>query len=283
MKKTFQDYELGYETPVDPALQNELETVDANIRARHGLTPDQTAVGLFDALTLRLAMLRPDCEYYAASVAKIGILLAYFQLRPAECANMDPTTRHELGLMIKVSSNELAAKFSQQLGLKQIQRVLDSYHFYDAQRGGGIWAGKHYGDDSERFGSPVGDNSHAATVRQLLRFFLLLEQGRLVSPEASAKMREIFASPEIAHDDIKFVKGLSGRNVVILRKSGSWENWLHDTAIVTGPGCRYILVALTNHPRGDDYLEALAGAVDDLMTGWSEPRLGFDDPIQGPE
>lgn len=265
MKKTFQDYELGYETPVDPALQTELETVDANIRARHGLTADQTAVGLFDALTLRLAMLRPDCEYYAASVPKIATLLAYFQLRPAESANMDPTTRHELGLMIKVSSNELAAKFSRQLGLKQIQQVLDSYHFYDAKRGGGIWAGKHYGDDSERFGSPVDDNSHAATVRQLLRFYLLLEQGRLVSPDASAKMREIFASPQIPHDDIKFVKGLSGRNVVILRKSGSWENWLHDTAIVTGPGRHYILVALTNHPRGDDYLEALAGAVDDLM------------------
>jgi beta-lactamase class A len=272
MKKTFQDYDLGYETPVDPALQTELESMDANIRAQFGLTPGQTAVGLFDALTLRSAMLRPDCEYYGASVPKIAILLAYFQLRPAESANMDATARHELGLMIKASSNELAAKFSRQLGLKQIQQVLDSYYFYDAQRGGGIWAGKHYGDDSERLGSPVGDNSHGATVRQLLRFYLMLEQGRLVSPEASAKMREIFASPEIPHDDIKFVKGLSGRKVVILRKSGSWENWLHDTAIVTGPGRCYILVALTNHPRGDEYLEALAGAVDGLMTGWSEPR-----------
>jgi beta-lactamase class A len=266
MKKSFQDYELGHETPVDPALQNELETADAHLRAHYGLTPGQTAVGLFDALTLRLAMLRPDCEYYAASVPKIGILLAYFQLRRAESAKLDATTRRELGLMIKVSSNELAAKFSRQLGLRHIQEVLDSHHFYDAQRGGGIWAGKHYGEDGERFGSPVGDHSHAATVRQLLRFYLLLEQGRLVSPEASAQMREIFASPEIPHDDNKFVKGLSGRKVTILRKSGSWEDWLHDTAMVAGPGRHYILVALTRHPRGDDYLEALAEAVDDLMT-----------------
>ena len=68
--------------------------------------------------------------------------------------------------------------------------------------------GKHYGKDSERYCDPVGNNSHAATVRQLLRYFLMLEQGKLVSPEASKKMREIFASPDIPHDDIKFVKGL---------------------------------------------------------------------------
>jgi len=45
--------------------------------------------------------------------------------------------------MIKASSNELAAKFSKQLGLKTNSgKVLDSYHFYDAQRGGGLWVGK---------------------------------------------------------------------------------------------------------------------------------------------
>jgi beta-lactamase class A len=266
MKKSFPDYELDYETPIDPALQNKLETLDATIRGELGLTVSQTAVGLFDVLTLRLAMLRPDHEYYAASVAKIGILFAYFQLRPTESETMDSTTQHELGLMIKASSNELAAKFSRRLGLKQIQHALDSHHFYDTQRGGGIWMGKHYGDDSERFASPCGDNSHGATVRQLLRFYLLLEQGRLVSPEASSKMREIFDSPEIPHDDIKFFKALSGRNVAMLRKWGSWEDWLHDTAIITGPGRHYILVGLTHHLHGDEYLAALAEAVDNLMT-----------------
>jgi beta-lactamase class A len=125
--------------------------------------------------------------------------------------------------------------------------------------------GKHYGETGERVGSPVGDHSHATTVRQLLRFYLLLEQGRLVSPEASAKMRDIFASPEIPHDDNKFVKALNGRGLSLLRKSGWWENWLHDTAIITGPNRHYILVALTQHPHGDDYLIALAEAVDDLM------------------
>jgi beta-lactamase class A len=210
-------------------------------------------------------MLHPDRIEYAASVPKLGILLAWFQLHPEATRQLDPSIRHELGLMIKVSSNEMAAKYSRELGLRQIQQVLDGYHFYDTNHGGGLWVGKHYGQGSERIGDPIANHSHAATVRQLLRYYLLLEQDKLVSPEASKLMREIFASPDIPHDQNKFVKGLAGRDRQILRKSGSWENWLHDTALVTGPGRHYILAALTNHPKGDDYLADLAREVDDLM------------------
>jgi beta-lactamase class A len=234
------------------------------------MTTDQAAVGLLDLNTLRLAMIHPDPQEYAASVPKIGILLAYFQLHPEAATNLNATTWHELGLMIKASDNEMAAKFSRELGLQQIQAVLNSYHFYDANHGGGIWIGKHYGLGEERYGDPVANQSHAATVRQLLRYFLMLEQGKLVSPEASKTMREIFASPEIPHDDIKFVKGLAGRDAYILRKWGSWEDWFHDAAIVTGGGRHYILVALTKHAKGDDYLVQLASAVDDLMISVTE-------------
>jgi beta-lactamase class A len=99
-----------------------------------------------------------------------------------------------------------------------------------------------------------------------LRYYLWLEQGKLVSPEASKVMREIFESPEIPHDQIKFVKGLKGREVEIIRKWGSWQTWLHDSAVITGADRHYILVALTNHPKGDAYLEELAVAVDDLLS-----------------
>lgn len=267
MNRSFRNYRLDHLTAVDATLQADLERIDARLRNECGMTPAQTAVGLLDLKTLRLAMIHPDREEYAASVPKIGILLAYFQLHPEAVTNLDAQVRHELGLMVKASDNAMAAKFSQELGLKQIQAVLNSYHFYEADRGGGIWVGKHYGQSGERYGSPVGDNSHAATVRQLLRYFLLLEQGKLVSPEASQAMREIFASPDTSHDEIKFVKGLAGRDVEIIRKWGSWEDWLHDTAVVTGGGRHYILVALTQHPRGDEYLMSLAAAVDDLLAG----------------
>jgi beta-lactamase class A len=260
-------FTLGYTTPTDNPLQIQLERIDFTIRNSLNIPPDSTAVGLFDLKTGRFAALHPDREEYAASVAKIGILLAYFELHPSAATNLDPQTRHELGLMIKPSSNEMAAKFSQQLGLREIQTVLNHHGFYDPANGGGLWVGKHYGvTGGERIGDPVADNSHAATVRQLLRFYLQLAQDELISPQASRTMREIFASPDIPHEPIKFVKGLSGRNVTILRKSGTWENWLHDSAIIEGPHRKYILVALTHHARGDEYLEQLAREVDDLMS-----------------
>ncbi len=265
MTRGFTDYTLDYATPTDASLQSAVEALDVQLRARHGMSAEQTSVGVLDLRTGRLALVRPDRGDYAASVPKIGILLAYFQTHPEAATQLDATKRHELGLMIKVSNNEIAAKYSQELGLKNIQAVLDSYHFYDAAHGGGLWVGKHYGKGTERYGDPVGNNSHAATVRQLVRYYLLLEQGKLVSPAASQTMREIFASLDNAHLQDKFVKGLAGRPVEIRRKAGWWEQWAHDTAIVTGPGRHYILVAMTHHPKGDDYLSDLAAAVDDLV------------------
>jgi beta-lactamase class A len=265
MSPPLASYTLGFDTATDPALQAQLEALDVRLRAQYGMEATHTSVGVLDLNTLRLALVRPDRIDYAASVPKIAILLAWFQQHPEAATSLDPATRHELGLMIKVSDNTLAAKYSQLLGLKNIQQVLDSYGLYNAARGGGLWMGKHYGKGTERYTDPLGGHSHAATVRQLLRYYLLLEQGRLVSPAASAAMRGIFASPDIAHVQDKFVKGLANRDVRVLRKAGWWEDWFLDTGVVTGGGRHYLLVAMTRHPKGDDYLAEFATAVDDLL------------------
>ncbi len=254
-------FTVDYTTRTDRHLQQQLETIDERLRAKYGIAAEQTDVGLLDLERPRVAMIHPDHIEYAASVAKVGILFAWFALHH----DVDAQTEHELGLMIKASNNEMAAKYSRAMGLAEIQRVLNANGFYDAGHGGGIWVGKHYGAGGERIGDPVGNHSHAVTVRQLLRFYWLLSRGELVSPAASRKMREIFLSPDIPHDDHKFVKGLSGRGLTILRKWGTWEDWLHDSAIIEGPGRRYVLVGLTHHPKGDAYLEELAREVDDLM------------------
>ena len=243
----------------------EIEKIDIDLRARFDMAPTNTAIGVLDLKTSQAAAIRDTQLEYAASLAKIGILLAYFELNPEAATNLDSQTRHELGLMIKASSNEMATKFSEKLGLERIQFVLNSYGLYDQRDGGGLWMGKHYGKAGHRIGDPVGNNSHAARVKELLTFYWNLEKGLLVSPQASRVMREIFDSPNIPHDNIKFIKGLAGRDLKILRKWGSWENWLHDTAIIEGANRRYILVALTHHPRGDEFLEELARRVDDLM------------------
>jgi beta-lactamase class A len=264
--------QLDYQTPVDPGLQRQLEQIDAKLRANFSIAATQTSVGVLDLMHGRLAMIHPDQMEYAASVAKLGILLAYFELNSGAAEHLDAATRHDLGLMAKISSNEMASKFSHELGLQRIQGVLDHYGFYDKEHGGGIWVGKHYGKDTERIGDPIGNNSHAVTVRQLLRFYLLLDQKKLVSPAASQTMLEILASPDLPHDNIKFVKGLDGRKVEILRKWGSWEDWLHDSAIIIGPERRYILVGLTHHPKGDDYLVHFAIEIDDLMIAASHTK-----------
>jgi beta-lactamase class A len=261
----FARFALNQSTAVDPILQDNLARLDEALRSKYGMDQWQTVVGVVDLKKPRAALLRPDEMMYGASIPKIGILLAFFQRHPEVAANPPPATFRELGLMIKQSSNEMASKFSHQLGLAAIQQVLNSYGFYDPDRGGGIWMGKHYGENTERIGDPISDHSHAVTVRQLLRFYMLLEQGKLISTEASARMRQIFDSPDIPHDSIKFVKGLEGRPVELRRKWGSWENWLHDSAVVHGAGRYYILVGLTNHARGDQYLADLATAVDNWM------------------
>src|ERR1043165_2664842 len=202
-------------------LQSKLESIDATIRARYDIKPEQTEVGVMDLMRGDVAMVNPDRIEYAASVAKVGILYAYFKLHPDGV--VDDVTKHELGLMIKVSSNEMAAKYSQLIGLHQIQDILNADGFYDPAHGGGIWVGKHYGKGTERYGDPIANHSHAVAVRQLLRFYRLLEEGKLVSPAASKTMREIFESPDIPHDDHRFVKALAGRDLQIIRKWGEWE------------------------------------------------------------
>src|SRR5688500_9875180 len=129
------DFTLDYDTPVDPALQRAVEALDARLREQYGMTTEQAAGGVLDLKRSRVAMLHPDRIEYAASVPKVGILLAYFQLHPEAATQLDATTRHELGLMAKVSSNEMVAQFSRAMGLREIQKVLDSYGFYDASRG----------------------------------------------------------------------------------------------------------------------------------------------------
>lgn len=259
----------------DHGLTLALARLDTTLRRDMRIESDQTAIGLIDMNTARLAMLRADTQYYAASIPKIAILLTYFQTQPQAAADLDATTRHELGLMIKQSDNALAAKYSKLLGLATVADVVTSptYGFYDPMHGGGLWMGKHYGPSDERNRDPLAGESHAATVRQLLRYYLMLEQGRLVSPEASQTMREIFESPDIEHLDAKIVHGLAGRGVTILRKNGTWSDWYGDSAIVKGDGRHYILAVLTHvpstsgqapgKPLGEQYIVRLSRCIDD--------------------
>src|SRR5579872_4660804 len=117
----FTRFALHPGSAADPVLQDQLEHVDETLRRKYGMAREQTAVGVLDLRTLRIAQLRPDDMMYGASVPKIGILLAFFQRHPEAATNLPAATRRELGQMIKQSSNEIASKFSHELGLASIQ------------------------------------------------------------------------------------------------------------------------------------------------------------------
>src|SRR6266542_6372123 len=89
MKQGFERYTLDFETPVDAALQAEVEGIDARLRGKYDMTAEQSAVGVLDLSRLRLAMIHPDRIEYAASVPKIGILLAWFELHPEAARSLD--------------------------------------------------------------------------------------------------------------------------------------------------------------------------------------------------
>jgi beta-lactamase class A len=247
--------------------------VDEHVRAELQIAADQRAFGVLDLSDLRLALLGPDEIFYGASVPKIGIVLAYLAQDPQRALNLDPTVMRELQLVIKRSDNELAAKYSQIVGIDAIQELLQSkqYKFYDADSGGGIWCGKHYGLDVPREVDPIGGHSHAVTVRQCLRYYLMLEQGRLVNPRVCAVLKEIFAAPHLDFHTHNFIDGLRGRDVQVLRKSGSWEDWHLDTARVQNGERAYLLAGATEHPKGEEYLSRMAAEVDTLLCGKPRP------------
>ncbi len=263
---------LTPETRPDPDLQRAVEAADARIRDELGLADDRRAFGVLDLVDARAALIRPDAQFYGASVPKIAIALGYFERFPEAAVDLDPAVRRELELVIKRSDNDLAARYSQLVGLDFLQEMLtgQKYRLYDAGHGGGIWCGKHYGLDTPRTGDPLDDHSHAVTVRQCLRYYLMLERGDF-GPQASARLREIFRAPELEFHDSNFVTGLTGRDVTMVRKSGLWEDWRLDTARVRHGERVYLLAGATHHPEGGTYLARMAAAVDEILCGASDP------------
>lgn len=269
-----QSYRLPPDAPLDAELQTALESIDQRIGEELGIPPADRAFGVLDLTDLHLAMIQPDVMFYAASVPKICIVMAYFATHPEAVADLDPEVERELQHVIKRSDNQLAAKYSQMVGLDTIQEMLQSkrYRFYDQEHGGGFWCGKHYGIAQPRLADPVHDHSHAATVRQCLRYYLMLEQGRLVSAAACARLKRIFAAPDLEFHNQSFVLGLNGRDLTIIRKSGMWEDWHLDTARIQHGERVYLLAGMVRHPMGREYLAQMATAVDEALCGPPQPK-----------
>ncbi len=213
----------------------------------------------------RYAGVNDDAMMYAASLPKIAVLLTVFEKIEARELPDTPELRETLTDMIRFSSNAAATRAIHLVGFDAIAGCLEQsrYRLYDRSGFGGLWVGKAYDRAPAVTGDPLLGMSHGATARQAVRFFVLLDQGLLVSPKRSREMLRILGNPEMHH---KFVKGLEARPAArIYRKSGTWRHWHSDAALIERNGQRYVVAALVEDRNGSEILERLIVALDDLV------------------
>jgi beta-lactamase class A len=253
----------------DPRLQKALETRLGSLQLGKATTRKDLSVVVVDITDIsepRMAYVNPNEMMYAASLPKIAILLGAFEKIANGEMTLDDETLKKLKLMIRNSSNTAASDILDRVGMDYLADLLQSprYRLYDPERNGGIWVGKEYGKAPAWRRDPLHNLSHGATALQVARFYYLLETGQLVSPELSKLMKAIMADPAHEH---KFVKGLKEvqPNSDIYRKSGTWGPYHSDSAIVEHHGRRYIAVALAKSRHGEQWLQKLIVALDDII------------------
>ncbi len=214
----------------------------------------------------RVAAVNGDEMMYAASLPKIAILLAAFEKIAQGKMNLNAATRYRLSRMIKVSSNRFATEMMNRVGKEYIARVLLSprYRLYDPEHNGGLWVGKDYAKAGLWRRDPLHNLSHGATAMQVARFYYLLANEDLVTPEHSRAMKEILLNSELDH---KFVRALHriDPNAAVSRKSGSWSTFHSDSVLVEREGHRYIAVVLADGAKGETWLAQIITRLDAIV------------------
>jgi beta-lactamase class A len=240
---------------------------------RDAVRQQKLAVVLVDISDLKkpkVAAVNGDVMLYAASLPKIAVLLAAFEKIAEGKLKLDKEFERQLVAMIRVSSNSAATAVMQQVGKDYIARVLLSprYRLYDPRRNGGLWVGKEYAKTGIWRRDPLHNLSHGATAMQVARFYYMMQTGRLVTPEYSAKMKKILANPGLYH---KFVGALQMVNpaAAVFRKSGTWKTHHSDSVLVERGRRAYIAVAMADSPDGDRWLGQIIVSLDEIVFGRS--------------
>ena len=253
---------------IDTDLQRALEGIVDDLGLWPHVESRNLAISLVDITDLdqpRFAALNPDHMMYAASLPKIAILLGAFVEAGRGDLVLDDALRGEMVKMIRFSSNTSATHVLEKVGRRDLIDILrsDRLRLYDPELNGGLWVGKDYARKNAYQRDPLHNLSHGATVRQVARFFYLLEKGELVDERFHDEMKEMLSRPGIRH---KFVKGLESRpDARIYRKSGTWREYHADAALVESGDRRFIMVGLAHHRNGGKWLAQLAAPLHDLV------------------
>jgi beta-lactamase class A len=255
----------------DEGLQAKLEAILASDQKWVALAKNKMLsigiVDMLDPLQSRFAAINPNNMVYAASLPKIAILLASEDAIATGKIKETPEVKQDMRMMIAKSSNEAASRMFNRVGVDYIASVLQDpcYKLYDKQNGGGLWVGKPYGSGGTRVGDPLKGLSHAASVMQVAKYYYMLAFGKLVNEDRSRDMLQMLVDPQLHH---KFVSVLDrvAPDAKVYRKSGTWENWHADSALVWDKTRRYIVVALAQDGSGETILRELMVKIDNILT-----------------
>ncbi|NTW35900.1 MAG: hypothetical protein HGB17_07180, partial [Syntrophobacteraceae bacterium] len=133
------------------------------------------------------------------------------------------------------------------------------------ESGGGIWLGAGYPPGGERSPEPIKGLYHAATVVQICRFYYMLSNGEIISPERSRQMLEILSRPGL-HDKFVSVLEKTVSPERLFRKSGDWDVSFSDSVLVCDDGWRkYILAAQIEDKNGEQILRNLVPVIEALL------------------
>ena len=263
----FQDSVLPLDTFDNTYLRAKLlQMIEKNAKWQQLVREERMCLGVVDLKDMknpRFASVNGEVMMYAASLPKIAVLLAAEDAIEKKEIEHTAALEKDMRLMISKSNNQATTRIIDQLGYEKIESVVrdERYSFYNPEEGGGLWVGKRYAAGGPTNREPMKNLSHAATADQVCRFYYLLVNRQLVSPERSEHMLKMLEAPELNH---KFVFALRqiDPEAQLYRKSGTWKNWHADSILVWGNTRKYILVALVQDSAGESIIRDLVFPLD---------------------
>ncbi len=260
-----------FDNTIDSKLTLELQTIlNKNKEWKSLIKNKKLCLGVVDISNPDKpisALINGNHMMYAASLPKIAILLAVMDAIDKGELEMTPDLDKLMSDMIRVSSNSSSTALIDLVGYEHIANVLqdERFNFYDEDQHGGLWVGKRYAAGGRRYPEPIKGLSHAATVKQVCRYYYMLAYGKMIDCTRSEQMLSYLHDPHLHH---KFVNSLEKVAPLadLYRKSGTWQVYHADSVLVIGDEWRaYILVGLIESPNGEDHMRRILMEVDNLL------------------
>ncbi len=238
----------------DPELQalmmDVIQTTPAFKAAldREGL--GMVLVDISDPRQVVHAEINADWETFTASLSKIAVLLGVVNTAHQQ-KNPDLLVQHKEAMdqMIKWSSNQHAIELFGVFGHEAISGAVREHGLYDDERGGLWWTRSSAKSPSVKTGTNV-----AGTARMVARYFLMMEQGKLVTPDDSRFIKSVLNNAALAI----FSQGIQKAypDVTYYGKPGIYGEAVAEGLLIEGPNTRYVMAILTT---GLDYQDPVIG------------------------